>query len=309
MDRIIQERLNDLFVEMRAHDTLQLKDSNINRSIAGLALQQYMKDNPEQSINSPDAVLDPVFRQYATYQVRLFLLAGNDTTSTTLMFIFHMLHKNPKCLELLREEHDRVFGTIDDGDAAPQIRSDPALLNKLRYTDAVAKETMRLYPAGGASRNGTPGATLTDEEGEVIPLDYSLVSTNQVALHSNPRFWPRPREFLPERWLVEPGHELYPGNTAAWRPFEHGPRGCIGQTLVWAELRVVLALTTRTVVVTPAYEEWDAKKEQEEGMFAGLLKSMGLANTVRTYKGERAYMTDSAAARPSEGYPCRVKLA
>jgi cytochrome P450 len=273
-----------------------------------LALQQYIKDNPEQSYDSPNAVLDPVFRQYATYQVRLFLLAGNDTTSTTLMFIFHMLHKNPKCLQLMREEHHRVFGTVDDEDTAGQIRRDPALLNKMRYTDAVVKETMRIYPAGGASRDGLPGSTITDEEGEVIPLDRCLVSTNQVALHNNPRFWPRPNEFLPERWLVEPGHELYPGNTAAWRPFEHGPRNCIGQTLVWAELRTVLALTARTFTVTPAYEEWDAKREWEEGMLTRLLKSMGFANPVRTYKGERAYMTDSAASRPSEGYPCRVEL-
>lgn len=310
MNRIIQNRLDELFAEMQKDgDGVTSSNTPLTQSIADLALRAYMKENASKGSSPPATGLDPVFRQYATYQARIFLLAGNDTTSTTLMFIFHLLHKNPGCLKLMREEHDRVLGTSGAEEAAARIREDPAVLNKLQYTTAVAKETMRIYPAGGASRHGAPGITIEDEDGSFLPTDDCTITSCHHAIHNNPRFWPRVEEFLPERWMVEPGHELYPGNVAAWRPFEHGPRNCIGQTLVWNEIRVVLALTARTFNITPAYEEWDAAKELEEGFLRRMAKSLGLVNTIKTYKGERAYMTDSAASRPSEGYPCRVELA
>jgi cytochrome P450 len=76
-------------------------------------------------------------------------------------------------------------------------------------------------------------------------------------MHRSAKYWLRPDEFLPERWIVPVGHELYPRHSA-WRPFELGPRNYIGQALVMIELRVILACLTREFDLEPAYAEWDA---------------------------------------------------
>jgi len=63
-----------------------------------------------------------------------------------------------------------------------------------------------------------------------------------------------PEEFIPERFLVDEGHQLYP-NPAAFRPFEQGPRNCIGQTLVYNEIGTVLIMTARIFDISPVYDE------------------------------------------------------
>jgi hypothetical protein len=130
-------------------------------------------------------------------------------------------------------------------------------------------------------------------------------------IHIHPGFWPRPLEFLPERWLVESGHHLYPkAVTSAYRPFEHGSRNCIAQTLVYNELRVALILTAREFDIVPAYEEWDAGRVGRSGYAEGLMKKLGLKKEEpKSVAGERAYQTTRSGAHPADRYPCRVSLA
>jgi cytochrome P450 len=107
----------------------------------------------------------------------------------------------------------------------------------------------------------------------------------------NPKFWPRAEDFVPERWLVEPGHELYPPK-GGWRPFEHGARMCPGQQQVMTEIKAVLACTVREFNIKDAYAEVDAGKR---------INLRGVA-------GQRAYMIEAGAAHPNGKYPCRVYL-
>src|SRR4051794_23739597 len=76
------------------------------KSVMDLAIEGYINGQggaiPEQ--------LNSGFLRTATHQMRLFLFAGNDTTSSTIVFAYHLLSKNPDVLVQLRDEHDRVFG-------------------------------------------------------------------------------------------------------------------------------------------------------------------------------------------------------
>ena len=83
-----------------------------------------------------------------------------------------------------------------------------------------------------------------------------LVWSSPHTIQRSPDFWPRPDEFLPDRWLVQPGHELYPIK-GAWRPFEFGPRNCIGQELALLEMNLVLVLAIRQFHFSMPYDEWD----------------------------------------------------
>jgi cytochrome P450 len=195
-------------------------------------------------------------------------------------------------LKTLREEHDKVLGP-DPATAASRLAQEPRLVNDLPYTLAVIKEVFRLFPPAGANRAGKSGVSITDDAGSSLPTDDALLWILHVEIQRSSNYWVRPDDFLPERWLVPSGHELYP-QAGAWRPFELGPRNCIGQSLVLIELRVILACLVREFDVTPAYDEWDEQHPRKG---------------VKLLRGERAYQIGKGAAHPVNEYPCRIKLA
>jgi cytochrome P450 len=309
MNTYIRKKLDQRFSEMRQERSSLHSGSKRAKSVIALALEAYLANRDENI--SETTKLDDHFAKYATYQIRLFLFAGNDTTSSSIVYIYHLLSQHPDALAQIRQEHDLVFGT-DPSAAAKLLRESPALLNQCPYTLAVIKETLRLFPPAATMRQGRPGVALTDRHGNSYPMDDVGTTILHPAVHLNPRVWPRADEFLPERWLVDADHELYP-NPAAYRPFEQGPRNCIGQTLVYNEMRIVMVMTLRLFDIRPAYDEWDAmKKSRNEGLVKKFARWAGLrgeAEEIKTVHGERAYQTEKAGTHPADGYPCRVTLA
>jgi cytochrome P450 len=307
MNTYIRKELDKRFSEMRQEQSSPHSDSRRTKSVIALALEGYLATHDEKLLEATK--LDDHFAKYATYQIRLFLFAGNDTTSSSIIYVYHLLFQHQDALSRTRQEHDSVFGT-DPSAAAKLLRECPALLNKCSYTLAVIKETLRLFPPAATMRQGRNGVSLTDRHGNSYPMDYVGATILHGGVHLNPRVWPRADEFLPERWLVEVGHELYP-NPGAYRPFEQGPRNCIGQTLVYNEMRIVMVMTMRLFDIKPAYDEWDAVKSSSEGPLKKFLRLTGLhAQTegIKTVNGERAYQTEKAGAHPADGYPCHVTL-
>ncbi|KAK6592843.1 cytochrome p450 71b25 [Botrytis cinerea] len=112
-----------------------------------------------------------------------------------------------KAMRKAIEEHDLVFGRQVDG-ASELLETKPHLANDLPYTTAVIKETLRHFHAASSSRQGYPGVNLYDEQGTACPANHTVCFTDRVGMHYAPKYWVRPEEFLPERWLVDPGHEL-----------------------------------------------------------------------------------------------------
>ncbi|KAI4137964.1 MAG: hypothetical protein LQ341_004885, partial [Variospora aurantia] len=260
------------------------------KSVMDLVLQAYIAQSG--SGDQKPKVLDPVFRDFAIRQIRLFLFTGHDSTSSTICYAFHLLSQNPDTLSRIRSEHDKVLGK-DCSKASAGLEGNPKLLHELSYTTAVIKEVLRLYPPAASSRQGKPGAFINDDHGRACPTDDVVMIFNiHVELHRNPKYWKRPQQFLPERWLVEPTHELYPVKDA-WRAFEYGPRNCIAQGIVMTELKIILACVVREFDFRPAYDEWDR---------------LHPAKGAKVYRGDRAYQMEEAAAHPVEHYPCRVSL-
>lgn len=209
-----------------------------------------------------------------------------------MVYAYHMLSKHPKWLKKLRDEHNEIFGK-DPNDAARVLKENPSLLNNCKLTVAFIKETLRIYAPAGTVRSGTPGVTVTDLQGNEQPMDYVGANILHQALHVNPRVWTRAKEFLPERFLVGPQHDLHP-DPSAFRPFEQGPRNCIGQTLVWNELRVAVVLTCRDFETRDAYDNFDAKRESELGIL-GKMKTDLFGHPVKTVHGnERIRRTQEA---------------
>lgn len=309
MDNYIRKELEKRFHETKTGkqgNGTERKSSKANKSVIALALEAYLSEKKGIDGTFVQDKLDETFASYATWQIRVFLFAGTDSTSSILVYVYHMLSKHPVWREKLRAEHDEVFGKVSS-DAARLLKDNPALLNRCRLTLAFLKEVLRLWGPAGTLRAGLPGVTITDLQGDQQPMDYAGANVLHQALHVNPRVWPRPMEFLPERFLVGSDHELHP-DPAAWRPFELGPRNCIGQTLVWNELKVALILTCRDLEIRDAYVDFDAKRAREMGMFEKLRNKV-FGEPLKTVHGERAYQTDTGGLHPVNGYPCYVTWA
>lgn len=310
MDAFIRKEIQQRFSEMKQEKASSgLNQPERAKSVIALALENYIAQKQQDKKETVENMtLDEDFACIAANQIRMFIFAGNDSTSSSIVYVYHCLSMYPEALTRLRQEHDHVFGTTRS--AAALLKENPTLLNHCRYTLAVIKETLRLYPPASSLRQGAAGVSITDRLGNLYPTADLGATIMHRFVHVNPRFWPRPEEFLPERWLVEPGHELYTSpNTGAFRPFEHGPRNCIGQTLVYNEMRIVLILTARIFVIQPAYEEWDASQLANKGWLSGLARKTGLkGEDIKTVRGERAYQTVKPGSHPADGYPCRVTL-
>ena len=145
--------------------------------------------------------MDATFKTAATCQIRTFLFAGHDTSSSTLCYCYHLLSLHPQISGRLIKEHNKILGP-DLDQRARRITENPHLLNQLPYTVAVIKETLRLYPPASSPRNGEPGLTLTASDGCQCPTEGVLMRSSHPAIHPDPDFWPNPDDSLPERWLI-----------------------------------------------------------------------------------------------------------
>lgn len=186
-------------------------------------------------------------------QLSTFLFAGHDTTSTTIAWMLYEVSRTPRALHAVRAELDELFGPDPSPTAVASRLLAPGgeeLVNRMTYTSAVIKETLRLWPPGATSRMTRPGdglkATVRSSEGEAceLGLDGMMLYHVPYIIQRDPSiFGETANTFVPERWLRHDSAENIPAG--AWRAFERGPRNCIGQELATIEARVVMALVAR----------------------------------------------------------------
>ncbi|OBT65026.1 hypothetical protein VE03_05214 [Pseudogymnoascus sp. 23342-1-I1] len=193
-------------------------------------------------------------------QIKTFLFAGQDTTATLIQWICYEMSKashsphHAAILSRLREEHDAIFGphpfsALQVLSSSATTKSESILTSKLSYTTAFIKETLRLHPPGATLRAVPWEATSVS-----LPLPSHPVSIaglqvypSLYIMHRNPKVWgPDARLFNPDRWLDDAYVAGLP--TGAYRPFERGPRNCIGQELAMLEGMAVLVSTARGFV-------------------------------------------------------------
>ncbi len=192
--------------------------------------------------------------------LKAFIFAGHDTTAATTCWVLHSLADSPRATAALRAELDAVFGP-DPSQLVPKLNAQPQLLQQLQYTAAFVKEALRLHPSAPQIRVSEGGFVFLnvpgDEERPYYPTKGFMLWDAVMAGQRYEGVWARRNEFLPERWLVGPGDELYVKTKIAWRFFGTGPRQCIGQELAMTELKLVLIAVAREVDIECAWEEWD----------------------------------------------------
>lgn len=192
------------------------------------------------------------------------LLAGEDTTATSLSWMIEQLWRNPAALARAREEVDRVLG-CGLGGACPQGMADwtPEHLAQLDWLEACIHESMRLKPVGPFNLV----EALRDTEVAGVPIRAGT-PVLLVMRHDTVRdeVFPRAAEFLPERWL--PGGEALAPTSAAVSakkvsmPFGAGPRICPGRFLALLEIKLAAAMLLQHFDIT-AVDTPDGRPAQE----------------------------------------------
>lgn len=211
-----------------------------------------------------------------------------------------MLQKHPDKLAKARKELDDIFGA--GVSATQQLKDNPYLVNQCEYTLAVIKEVLRLWPPASGVRLGPKGYFVKDPvSGEMLPTEGLNVWTVSMCMGRSEKLWGSDvDDFKPERFLAENADQVPPN---AWRPFEKGPRNCIGQELALIEMKVVLALTIREFDIKAAYDELNTLSS-DGSLWA---KDHSFRKGPQQVFGEDMYQILLAAAKPREGMPARVK--
>lgn len=158
-------------------------------------------------------------------EVMTLFIAGHETTANALTWALMLLSQHHAAAEALSAEVRVVLGS------RPPTAAD---LPQLPYSAMVVDETLRLYPSAWIIPR-----ILKQEislRGYTLPAG-SFVVMSPYAVHRNPRYWPNPDRFLPERFAggVEAAAPRY-----AYFPFGGGPRVCIGNGFALTEARLLL---------------------------------------------------------------------
>nr|XP_037280429.1 thromboxane-A synthase-like [Rhipicephalus microplus] len=156
-------------------------------------------------------------------------VAGNETIASALSYLTFVLTKYPDLEDKVRQE---VVDTFSDQDKLEF----ETLMKRLNYLEQVISETLRLYP---------PGLTfVTRQANEDFAHKGTLFKAGtcfMVPLYQiqrDPRFWPDPLQFNPDRFAPENEAQLV---KAAYMPFGVGQRNCVGKSMAMLTLKLAMA--------------------------------------------------------------------
>ncbi|KAL9458797.1 hypothetical protein AB3S75_007636 [Citrus x aurantiifolia] len=219
------EQYRNKFSVVKGEEAAARKNIERSRNKDFLQLLLELQENDDSassiSMNQLKAVLVDI------------IVAGTDTTTTMVEWTMAELMQHPQVMKKVQEEFAQAVGM----DSCVEEHHLP----KLKYLDAVVKETFRLHPAlpllvpRTASKNSNIG-------GYTIPNDTNLM-LNVWAIHRDPQLWDNPLEFRPERFLNDGiiSNFNYSGNNFQYLPFGSGRRMCAG-----------IALAERMLMLVPA---------------------------------------------------------
>ncbi|XP_071633835.1 cytochrome P450 9e2-like [Temnothorax longispinosus] len=189
-----------------------------------------MQARDKEGASVPKMTLDDIVSQ-----AFIFFFAGFDTSSTLMCFAAHELAVNQDVQDRLREE---ILQHLTKGNDEISYES----LSKMSYMDMVISEALRKYPPFVLIDR------LCVKEYELPPSQPGskkvIVKPNNTlmfpvyAIHRDPKYFPNPDKFDPERFSEENKDNILP---YSYLPFGHGPRKCIGNRFALMETKILIA--------------------------------------------------------------------
>ena len=195
-----------------------IRERRSDRQDKGDLLSMLMQARDENGDPMPD-------RQLRDEAVTL-LLAGHETTALALSWTVYLLGQHPDVEARLSAEIEAVLGS-----RAVSVEDLP----RLRFTDQVVTEAMRLYPPAWAI--GREAVEECEIGGYPVPVGTTILMSPWV-IHRHQRYFDEPAKFQPDRWSGDLARQL---PRFAYLPFGGGPRICIGNRFATMEAVLILA--------------------------------------------------------------------
>ncbi|XP_029170278.1 cytochrome P450 9e2-like [Nylanderia fulva] len=261
---ILSSAISDFFKRI-VGETIRTREEQgtVRPDLIYLLTQTRDKDGA----NNQKITLDEIISQ-----VLFFFFAGFETSSLLMCFIAHELALNPDIQDRLRKE---VLQHLDEGHDISY-----ELLSKMTYMDMVISETLRKYPPQiSMDRICTKNYELPPSQPGYKSMTIAPGTTIMIpiyALHHDPKYFPNPDKFDPERFSQENKDNVVP---YTYLPFGQGPRKCIGARFVFMKTKILIAHLLRQFIlkktektVEPVFDKNSFNLQFDGGFWIGLEK-------------------------------------
>jgi len=193
--------------------------------------EQLLSDKDEEQTKEISKMTDKQIRD----EVMTIFLAGHETTANALTWTLYLLSCHPKIESKILAEIDAIPKEKEDDKNNRKIITVKDL-SRLKFTEKVLMESMRLYPPSWAIGRQTIQNYNLNEKYSVP--SGSVIIMSQYLMHHDVRYFSDPEKFDPERWSLKFRASM---PRFSYFPFGGGPRSCIGEPLAWIEGIIVLA--------------------------------------------------------------------
>ncbi|CAH1118516.1 unnamed protein product [Phaedon cochleariae] len=226
-------------VVKRKMEEYEAAKQNYRKSSLVAAIEE---ENPKRKLAFLDLILENsnFTEKELIEEVEIFLIAGTDTTASAICCILTMLGMFQDIQQKVYEEIFEIMG--------PDRKVVPADLPEMKYTERVIKESLRIFPVAAFFVRSV-GENI--DMGEFVVPEGSSVFFGPVHIQRNPKYWPDPLKFDPDRFLPENVAKRHP---CTYIPFSFGPRNCIGVRYAMMNMKTILANTLRRYKVFTQYK-------------------------------------------------------
>lgn len=200
------------------------KERRKRNSVAADLLGMLMEARDENGRVMPDPQL--------INEIKTLIVAGHETTASTLNWTWYLLSQHPEVEERLWRELDDLLDT-----ESPSLDE----LRRFQYTGQVIEEALRLYPPGWLL---TRRALKDDHLGDYFVPAGTEIYVSPYFIQRHPELWEDPDRFDPSRFNVSRSAHQH---RLATLPFSDGPRNCIGEFLARTEMQIHLLTIARVL--------------------------------------------------------------